>query len=126
MDTATGQQRLSIDQVLERARSGLERLTPAQARTACDHGAVIVDIRSAAQRATFGELPGAVVVERNVLEWRFDPTSDARLSIADYDLHLIVLCQEGYSSSLAAADLQELGVHRATDVIGGWAAWTTA
>jgi rhodanese-related sulfurtransferase len=113
----------TIDQVLEQARSGLSRLTPAQAADAWRAGAVVVDIRPAAQRAAEGELPGALVVERNVLEWRFDPASDARLPIAGYDLQVIVLCQEGYTSSLAAAALQELGLGRATDVIGGWAAW---
>jgi hypothetical protein len=66
-------------------------------------------------------LPGALVIERNVLEWRFDPTSDARLTITDYDLEIIVMCQEGYTSSLAAASLHDLGIHRATDVIGGYA-----
>jgi rhodanese-related sulfurtransferase len=86
-------------------------------------GAVVVDIRPAAQRETHGVLPGALVIERNVLEWRFDPTSDARLPMADYDLEVIVICQEGYTSSLAAASLHDLGIHRATDVIGGYAAW---
>jgi rhodanese-related sulfurtransferase len=84
---------------------------------------VVVDIRPAAQRAVEGELPGALVVERNVLEWRFDPASASRLPIADYDLQLIVMCSEGYTSSLAAASLQDLGIHRATDVIGGYQAW---
>jgi rhodanese-related sulfurtransferase len=65
----------------------------------------------------------ALVVERNVLEWRFDPASDARLPIADYDLEVIVVCQDGHTSSLTAASLQDLGIHRATDVIGGYAAW---
>ena len=78
----------------------------------------MVDIRPAAQRTAEGGLPGALVVERNVLEWRFDPASEARPDIADHDLAVIVLCQEGYTSSLAAAALQELGVWRATDV--GW------
>ncbi|GAA0631072.1 hypothetical protein GCM10009547_38670 [Sporichthya brevicatena] len=70
-------------------------------------------------------MPGALVVERNVLEWRFDPRSDARLPIASYDLHVVVICSEGYTSSLAAASLQDLGL-RATDVIGGFAAWKAA
>jgi rhodanese-related sulfurtransferase len=83
---------------------------------------VVVDIRPAAQRAEHGDLPGALVVERNVLEWRFDPTSEAALRIADDDLQVIVLCQEGYTSSLAAAALQDLGLYRATDVIGGYRA----
>jgi rhodanese-related sulfurtransferase len=115
--------RRSIDQVLADARARLDRLTPAQALAARDAGAVVVDIRPAAQRAEEGEPEGVLVVERNVLEWRFDPASEAALPIAGYDLQVIVLCQEGYTSSLAAAALQELGIRRATDVIGGWAAW---
>lgn len=109
--------------MLAQARNRLQRVTPAQAVRARAAGAVIVDIRPVLQRSTEGELPGALVVERNVLEWRFDPSSDARLPVADHDLQVIVLCQEGYTSSLAAAALQDLGVHRATDVIGGYAAW---
>ena len=102
------------------------RLTAAEAEQAWRDGAVLVDIRPAAQRKSEGELPGAMIIERNVLEWRFDPSSDARLSIADYDLQVIVLCQEGYTSSLAAASLQDIGIHKATDVIGGYAAWRVA
>jgi rhodanese-related sulfurtransferase len=113
----------TINEVLELARGRLSRLTPAQALTLWGAGAVVVDIRPAAQRAAEGELPGALLIERNVLEWRFDPASEAALPIASYDLQVIVLCQEGYTSSLAAAALQELGIHRATDVIGGYAAW---
>lgn len=121
--TTTGTGRRTIHDVLESARGRLARLTPAQAGIRWSAGAVVVDIRPAAQRAAEGELPGALLVERNVLEWRFDPASDAALPIASYDLEVIVLCQEGYTSSLAAAALADLGVHRATDVIGGWAAW---
>ncbi len=109
--------------MLAEARAGLHRLTPAEARWALADGAVLVDIRPAAQRGAEGAPAEALVVERNVLEWRFDPASDARLPIADYDLQVIVLCQEGYTSSLAAAALQDLGIWRATDVVGGWAAW---
>jgi rhodanese-related sulfurtransferase len=83
----------------------------------------VVDIRPEAQRASEGQLPGSLIIERNVLEWRFDPTSDARLPLADYELQVILICQEGYASSLAAASLQDLGLHRASDVIGGYAAW---
>ena len=119
-------ERRTIDQVLAAARERLVRLTPAQARDAWAGDAVVVDIRPAAQRAAEGELAGALVVERNVLEWRFDPASDARLPLADYELPVIILCQEGYTSSLAAAALQDLGLHRATDVIGGYAAWRTS
>ncbi|MBA8796192.1 rhodanese-related sulfurtransferase [Friedmanniella endophytica] len=114
--------RRSIDQLLADARAGLDRLTAAETLAAVDQGAVVVDIRPAAQRAAEGSWSQALVVERNVLEWRFDPASDARLPIADYDLRVVVLCQQGYTSSLAAAALQQLGVWRATDVIGGWEA----
>ena len=113
----------TIDEVLTEARGRLHRLTPAQADAARAGGAVVVDIRPAAQRAAEGELPFATVIERNVLEWRLDPASDASLPIAGHELEVIVICQEGYTSSLAAAALQELGIHRATDVIGGYAAW---
>jgi rhodanese-related sulfurtransferase len=115
--------RSRVDLLLSAARARLHRLTPAQALAAVGQGAVVVDIRPAAQRAEQGDLSGALVVERNVLEWRFDPTSEAALPIADDDLQVIVLCQEGYTSSLAAAALQDIGVHRATDVVGGYAAW---
>jgi rhodanese-related sulfurtransferase len=115
--------RRTIDQVLEAARARISRLTPAQAMDAWRAGAVVVDIRPTTQREAEGALPEALVIERNVLEWRFDPSSEARLAIADYDLQVIVLCQEGYTSSLAACSLQDLGIHRATDVIGGYAAW---
>ena len=114
----------TIADVLATARSRLRRLTPDEARNALGSGAVLVDIRPAAQRAEHGELAEALVIERNVLEWRFDPTSEAALPIAAYDLQVIVLCQEGYTSSLAAAALQDVGVCRATDVIGGYAACT--
>ena len=114
---------LTIDEILAAARSRLTRLSPGQAQQAVAHGAVLVDIRPAAQRLAEGEIPGAMIVERNVLEWRFDPASTARLPDASYDLYVIVFCSEGYTSSLAAAALQELGVHRATDVAGGFKAW---
>jgi rhodanese-related sulfurtransferase len=113
----------TIDDILADARALITRLTPAEAAAAMRDGAVLVDIRPAAQRAAEGEIPGALIVERNVLEWRFDPGSDARLPVADYDLQVIVFCSEGYTSSLAAAALQELGVHRATDMAGGIKAW---
>jgi rhodanese-related sulfurtransferase len=108
------------------ARAGLVRLDPAEALAAQSAGAVLVDIRPQHNRETEGELPGAVVIDRNVLEWRLDPASDARLPIAAYDLHVVLVCNEGYASSLAAADLQELGISRATDLIGGYRAWRAA
>jgi rhodanese-related sulfurtransferase len=116
----------TIDEILARARSGLDRLSPDAAAAALDDGAVLVDIRPVAQREREGEVPGSLVVERNVLEWRFDPSNAARLPIADDHLRVVVLCSEGYTSSLAAASLQELGVHLATDVVGGLAAWRQA
>jgi rhodanese-related sulfurtransferase len=118
--------RRTIDQVLAEARTRLDRLTPQQALSAAGAGAVLVDIRPAGQRAAEGEIPGALIVERNVLEWRFDPASAARLPQASYDLHVIIVCSEGYTSSLAAAALQDLGVHRTTDLAGGFAAWQAA
>ena len=119
---------LSIDQVLAAARARLRRLSPEEARAAMiEARAILVDIRPAAQRAIEGEIAGALIVERNVLEWRFDPSSSARLPVAtDYDMQVIVFCSEGYTSSLAAVALKELGLWRATDVIGGFQAWKEA
>jgi rhodanese-related sulfurtransferase len=117
----------SIDEILAAARDRLARLTPAEAHAACAAGATLIDIRPAAQRAAAGEIPGSVVIERNHLEWRLDPASDSRLPwVAGYDLRPIVFCTEGYTSSLAAAALQELGLTLATDVIGGLEAWREA
>ena len=117
----------TIDELLADARARLERVTPHEAATRVARGAVLVDIRPAAQRAREGEVPGALLVERNVLEWRFDPASDARLPEATgYDVEVVVLCSEGYTSSLAADALRSLGLTRATDVVGGFAAWVAA
>src|ERR1700722_19997234 len=118
----------NIEQTLEAARGRLQRLFPEQAfHAVANEGAILVDIRPEAQRAIEGSIAGALIVERNVLEWRFDPASSARLPIATgHDLHLILFCSEGYASSLAAADLQKLGLHQATDVIGGFHAWRAA
>jgi rhodanese-related sulfurtransferase len=116
-----------ISQVLEQARSRLDRLGPAQAWEAMQAGALLVDIRPQAQRAAEGQVPGALVIERNVLEWRLDPASDARLPVAgSYDLQVIVMCSAGYTSSLAAASLQDLGLSAATDLDGGFQAWARA
>lgn len=112
-----------VDAMLDAARERLVRLSAAEIPAALNRGAVLVDIRPAAQRAVEGEFPGALVVERNVLEWRCDPTSDARLPQATGDdVEWVVLCSQGYTSSLAAAALQDLGLYRATDVIGGYRA----
>ncbi len=112
-----------IDAVLEAARARLDRLPVEKLAAALADGAVLVDIRPAAQRAQEGEVPGALVIERNVLEWRCDPTSEARIPQAvDDDVYWVILCSEGYTSSLAAAALHDLGLHRATDVVGGYQA----
>ena len=116
----------TIDEVLGEARSGLVRLGPEQAYAAQRAGVVLVDIRPAAQRAAEGGIPGALIVERNVLEWRFDPASEARLPEAGYGARVVVFCSEGYTSSLAAAALQQLGVRHATDLVGGFVAWRAA
>jgi len=117
---------LTIDSVLASARSRLTRLGPEEAQRAVHSGALLVDIRPQAQREAEGEIPGATIIERNVLEWRFDPASTARLPVASYDLQVIIFCSEGYTSSLAAASLLDLGVHRATDLEGGFRAWEAA
>jgi rhodanese-related sulfurtransferase len=116
----------SVDELLADARAGLERLAPAEAFAAQQAGALLVDTRSERDRAAEGAIPGAVVIERTVLEWRLDPASRWRIPQASYDAHVVVICSDGYSSSLAAATLQELGVTRATDVIGGFRAWKAA
>jgi rhodanese-related sulfurtransferase len=116
----------TIDEVLAATRAGLHRLTPVQARHALDGGALLADIRPAAERAIEGQLPNSLIVERNVLEWRFDPRSETRLpAVTGYDIQVIVVCSEGYASSLAAAALRDLGL-MATDVIGGFRAWRAA
>jgi rhodanese-related sulfurtransferase len=114
-----------IERMLAAARARLRRLSPDEAFDCAAKGnAVLVDIRPASQRAGEGGIPGALVIERNVLEWRFDPSSTARLPIATgLDLQVIVFCSEGYASSLAAADLQSIGLWRATDIVGGFQAW---
>jgi rhodanese-related sulfurtransferase len=111
-----------IDIALTQARDGLDRLTPAEAYEAVRAGAVLVDIRPEQTRTIEGGLPTALLVDRNELEWRLDPASDACLPVAAYDLHVILVCNEGYASSLAAASLQKIGIERATDLIGGYRA----
>ncbi len=117
-----------VSELLEQARSRLARLEPAQAWAAMQDGALLVDIRPQAQRGAEGEVPGALVIERNVLEWRLDPASEARLPEAgSYDLRVIVMCSAGYTSSLAAASLQDLGLSAAaTNLAGGFQAWARA
>lgn len=116
-----------IEARLALVRGHIRRYTPAQAQEATRRGAVLVDIRPYAQRREFGMIPGALVIERNVLEWRLDPRCDARLhDVARYDQEVIVVCQEGYTSSLAAGSLRELGLTGAGDLDGGFAAWREA
>ena len=110
-----------IDRVLEDARTRLRRLTARDVPAALERGALLVDIRPQAQRDREGSVPAALVIERNVLEWRCDPTSDAKIPEAvDDDVEWVVLCSEGYTSSLAAASLVDLGLRKATDVVGGY------
>ena len=116
-------ERLSVDELLELARSGLDRVSPADAAAAVERGALLVDIRPVGLREAEGEIPGAIVIDRNVLEWRLDPSSPHRIPQVDEHKTVIVVCDEGYASSLAAATLQQLGLPRATDLIGGYQAW---
>lgn len=115
---------LTINELLLQSRLGLERVHPADLEREMAAGALVVDTRPVAQRDRDGDLPGAVVIDRNVLEWRLDPSSSHRLPIAnDPARRIVVVCNEGYSSSLAAHTLQRLGLTRATDLIGGFQAW---
>ncbi|MDQ0028637.1 rhodanese-like domain-containing protein [Arthrobacter bambusae] len=116
---------LTIDQLLLESRAGLERIHPAGLEREMSAGALVVDTRPAEQRKRDGDLPGAVVIDRNVLEWRLDPSSPHRLPFAgDPARRIVIVCNEGYSSSLAAHTLQRLGLTGATDLIGGFQAWT--
>ena len=114
---------MNVDELLEEARAELNRLTPAQTRAALEAGAIVVDIRPIEQRSQDGEIPGAHVIARNVLEWRLDPAGEYRdPAVADGGKQVIVFCNAGYQSSLAAATLRRLGVD-ATDMVGGFEAW---
>jgi rhodanese-related sulfurtransferase len=116
-----------VDDLLARARSRLARVDPAAARAAMDAGAVLVDIRSESQRRVDGVVPGSVFVARNVLEWRCDPHGAHRdPRVADPGRRVIVMCDAGFQSSLAAATLQDLGHRQATDLAGGFQAWRAA
>ena len=114
----------SIDTHLAEVRAAFRRLTPAEAAGAAREGALLVDIRYAALRDRDGTIPGAAIVERNELEWRLDPAGSHRLPQAgSHDLEVVVICNEGYASSLAVASLRSLGLARATDLVGGFQAW---
>ncbi|GAA1307407.1 rhodanese-like domain-containing protein [Pseudonocardia xinjiangensis] len=114
----------TVHDLLAAARARLDRPDPSRAAAMVERGAILVDTRPGWQREQEGELPGALVIERNHLEWRLDPASDARIPQAtDHDVTWIVFCSEGYSSSLAAASLQDIGLRNATDLDGGYQAW---
>src|SRR5712664_712890 len=116
-----------IDYVLAKARRRLRRVPPQQAAEEQAQGALLVDTRTYQQRAEGGVIPGALVVDRTVLEWRLDPASPARIPQAtDHNVRVILICDEGFSSSLAAASLLDLGLINATDVAGGFQAWKAA
>jgi rhodanese-related sulfurtransferase len=119
--------RTTIDELLAQARAGLVRVEPHEAREAIGGGALMLDIRSESQRAADGIVPGTIWFARNVLEWRCDPSSEAHDErVGGLDRHVIVMCDEGYQSSLAAATLQQLGFACATDLVGGFQAWLAA
>lgn len=113
----------TIDEYLESARSRFTRVEPADVAAAVDEGALLVDIRPEVNRSEEGEMPGAVVIDRIVLEWRLAPSSDARTFDLEPGQQVIVFCNDGYQSSLAAATLLDLGVDGATDLVGGYRAW---
>jgi rhodanese-related sulfurtransferase len=118
---------VNVEQLLERARARLVRVDAARAAEELAAGALLVDIRPADQRAAQGDIPGATVIDRNVLEWRLDPASPWHVpSVGGHDERIILICAQGFQSSLAAANLQEMGLVNATDVIGGFEAWTAA
>jgi rhodanese-related sulfurtransferase len=115
-------ERSAVDRLVERAREGLDRVAPADLAAEMAAGALVVDIRPVEQRERDGELPGAVVIDRNVLEWRLDPSSPHRIPATAADRRIVLVCNEGYSSSLAARSLRDLGLTRATDLVGGFQA----
>lgn len=122
----TVERRSTIDDYLALARANLDRVAPENLQAEVHGGAIVIDIRPTEQRQRDGTLPGAVVVDRNVLEWRLDPTSPYRLPLAsDANIRYVLVCNEGYSSSLGAATLRQLGLRRATDLVGGYQAWAT-
>ncbi|MEU7500520.1 rhodanese-like domain-containing protein [Streptomyces griseofuscus] len=128
MSASPHQHPVGIDELLERVRTGYRRVEAREAYDTARTGeALLVDIRYAALRERDGLIPGAVVVERNELEWRLDPRGSHRLPEATgHDLRIVLICNEGYASSLAAASLHQLGLHRATDLVGGFQSWRSA
>jgi rhodanese-related sulfurtransferase len=124
VSSTTPDQPPAIDALLERARARIARVEPEELARAAEGGGLIVDIRPEFQRRRDGEMPGAVVIDRNVLEWRLDPTSPFRIpEVRNRNQVVVLVCDEGYASSLAAASLQDLGLLNATDLAGGYQAW---
>jgi rhodanese-related sulfurtransferase len=118
---------VGVDELLADCRAGVQRLGPHDLVRAAERGALVVDTRTESQRREQGEFPGAIVIDRTVLEWRLDPKSERHIPEAtDYDVEIVVVCRQGYSSSLAAASLRSLGLRRATDLAGGVEAWQAA
>ncbi|MDQ6840425.1 MAG: rhodanese-like domain-containing protein [Actinomycetota bacterium] len=118
--------RRSIDDVVDQARAFYHRVDPAQAAALLDQGGLLVDIRPVGLRRRDGEIPDAMIVDRNKLEWRLDPASPNRSDVVDettYERAVVVVCEEGYASTLAAMSLRALGLRGATDLVGGFAAW---
>jgi rhodanese-related sulfurtransferase len=117
----------AVDELLAQARQHLVRVDAHQAKRIFDDGGLLIDIRPAAQRTEFGEIPGALIIERNNLEWRLDPQGSHRiLEAVDPSRPVVIVCQEGYASSLAAASLVQLGRTNTTDLAGGFVAWQAA
>jgi rhodanese-related sulfurtransferase len=117
----------AVDRLLAQARRSLRRVHAEQAKQLYDDGGLLIDIRPAAQRAEFGEIPGALIIERNNLEWRLDPAGLHRIPEAeDANRPVVIVCQEGYASSLAAASLLQMGRTEVTDLAGGFVAWKSA
>ncbi|MXW75812.1 MAG: rhodanese-like domain-containing protein [Acidimicrobiaceae bacterium] len=112
-----------IDRRLAEARQNLDRVEPAELPEMLSAGAILVDIRPESFRQEEGVHPEAMIIERNVLEWRLDPNSEARIIDIEPDTPIIIMCNEGYASSLAAADLVKMGFSAATDLIGGYRGW---
>ena len=114
----------AIAELLETARRGLDRVQPADLAAEVAAGALVVDTRPIEQRQRDGELPGALIIDRNVLEWRLDPSSPDHIpEVTDAGRRIVIVCNEGYSSSLAAATLRQLGLDRSSDLVGGFQAW---
>ena len=119
-----GRETRSIEEILAAARTCLDRVEPEALETERRAGAVIVDIRPVEQRTRDGVLPDAIVIDRNVLEWRLDPACEHHIAdVVDYDTRIVIVCNEGYQSSLAANLLRDVGLQRATDLVGGFQAW---